>query len=573
MVSQRLFELAFAFRKTRLWKRLYDTELFAFRREDGTLCFCCVMGQNGHQICLSVFQGQAGLDSYRAILDAGEVLEEMSPAQCHRLLYSRNCLQCSFENRDDMDPEQAEQVRDYARRTGMSLAGKNAFPCFTAWRPHRLPCSVEDGEDQALLCQALTAALEVDTLLKQTRSKQALGFRVCVPCEGEVPLLADNGFGGPEITSVALPDPVPVEYPAPLFRDELAAVKLARLPRKGYWQVKAVLSPQPMEDGQGGAPVFPANIIIWDSVSEMLSITDPVTDGPDQAETLLNLFCKALLHERRVPEEIQVDDEATRCLLSDLARKLGVTLTVMEQLDVLEDVEEQLYGCGDPDGEEMMDQLAVLVHTLSEMPVEDLADMPAELRHQLMQLDAEDLLPPDLSRKLADAFAPRRGTRKGQGKTLSLADKGRKGTYKGQSLVISVSLGTGCWRHIRLSADCTLYRLSEAILDAFGFEDDHLHQFGMDNRLWDSRDVYVSDPEELEEPKSRGTRRKKLGALGLEPGKQFKYLFDFGDEWAFQCKVLRVLPEGTPEPVVVRSRGEAPRQYGNGEEPDWEDDD
>ena len=40
-----------------------------------------------------------------------------------------------------------------------------------------------------------------------------------------------------------------------------------------------------------------------------------------------------------------------------------------------------------------------------------------------------------------------------------------------RSYVISVSLGTGCYRHIQLSKTATLYKLHEAILEAFEFVD------------------------------------------------------------------------------------------------------
>jgi hypothetical protein len=49
--------------------------------------------------------------------------------------------------------------------------------------------------------------------------------------------------------------------------------------------------------------------------------------------------------------------------------------------------------------------------------------------------------------------------------------------------------------------------------------------------------------------------------LGLTVGKQFKYLFDFGDEWRFQCKVLQLIEGEVDDPEVVRSVGEAPKQY------------
>jgi len=48
------------------------------------------------------------------------------------------------------------------------------------------------------------------------------------------------------------------------------------------------------------------------------------------------------------------------------------------------------------------------------------------------------------------------------------------------------------------------------------------------------------------------------------------YLFDYGDEWRFQIKVLRVVDEPTKTPIVLKSVGEV-SQYGEDED-DWDDD-
>lgn len=130
---------------------------------------------------------------------------------------------------------------------------------------------------------------------------------------------------------------------------------------------------------------------------------------------------------------------------------------------------------------------------------------------------------------------------------------------KTKSYVISVSLGTGCYRHIRISGKATLEELSDAILDAFDFANDHLHAFFMNNRAWDDMDCYYSPY--AEEDGFRTTDACKLQFLNLEIGKKFLYIFDFGDDWRFQCKVLNILDEDTKEPVVVRTKGAAPMQY------------
>ena len=47
---------------------------------------------------------------------------------------------------------------------------------------------------------------------------------------------------------------------------------------------------------------------------------------------------------------------------------------------------------------------------------------------------------------------------------------------------------------------------------------------------------------------------------------KFKYLFDFGDEWRFQCRVMRELEEKTKSFRVIKAVGDPPAQY-----PGWDD--
>ena len=60
----------------------------------------------------------------------------------------------------------------------------------------------------------------------------------------------------------------------------------------------------------------------------------------------------------------------------------------------------------------------------------------------------------------------------------------------------------------------------------------------------------------------------------MHVGSKFKYVFDFGDNWQFQCKVLSEKIWDAPTPgdaqlevyaMIVREVGEAPAQYGREE--------
>ena len=64
----------------------------------------------------------------------------------------------------------------------------------------------------------------------------------------------------------------------------------------------------------------------------------------------------------------------------------------------------------------------------------------------------------------------------------------------------------------------------------------------------------------------RRRRKTRLGSLKLKKSQKFSYLFDFGDSWWFEIKVLKLLEERVEQPEIIRSEKEAPKQY-----PDWEE--
>lgn len=140
-----------------------------------------------------------------------------------------------------------------------------------------------------------------------------------------------------------------------------------------------------------------------------------------------------------------------------------------------------------------------------------------------------------------------------------------KSRIRTRSYIISVSLGTGCYRHIRISGKETLETLADVILWAFDFDNDHLHAFFMDNKAWSDEKCYSSPYAEDGNPSTADCR---IQFSGLEAGQQFLFIFDFGDEWRFRCKVLKIIDEDTKTPEIVRSKGEAPQQY-----PDHDSDD
>lgn len=193
---------------------------------------------------------------------------------------------------------------------------------------------------------------------------------------------------------------------------------------------------------------------------------------------------------------------------------------------------------------------------------------------------------------------------------------------------VSIPRAGRAFRKIEMRADQTLADLHHAIQDAFEFDNDHLYSFFMSGKAWDDQTEYslpegydpfglvddaalweeeeptvdLTDPEailrmllntdniiEIEAAKARmgdswhaqmlnyaesfatpgNVLTTRLAQLNLEKGKEFLYLFDYGDEWRFKVKVSKIndnASEAESYPRIVESKGTPPKQY-----PDWDD--
>lgn len=561
MPDKTLYVLAQQLRKAALWKRLADDELFAISVPGG-VCYCSVMGMMGDFFALAVYPGDEGLAAYRRITGP-MVFRSMLARQ--ELMVSQDCIMCAFEAKAELSAQDAAELA----ATGLSFYGKNAFPTFRRYRPGHYPWYVEDKEEEAMMATALRAALEVSRRLGTGTGQQVhlldgqedapLGFNGGEPFDRAVPLLTERADGGFDWGTLDLPAPVEAVYPSPALTDELLMARIKKAPWTVEWACGASLSPSPVAEGEAdstgsiespvAAPYFPS-LLLAVKQDDGFVICTAMAKGDAPGELVDALVQAMQAHGK--PTKILVPDARTHALLSTAMAQLGIPLAWEEHLPILEEVEDSLYEsitgreAKDPDEEELSDMLDMVAAITAD------GDMPGEIRAQLQAMYDAQELPAPLREKLA-AILGIAAQRPPKIVPLSQAARG--------SLVLSVSLGKGCYRHIQLGTGETMQTLHRAILDAFSFDDDHLYAFFMDNRTW-SWD-FIASP--MYEDAERTADQYALESLGLRPGDAFKYVFDFGEEWLFQCKVLRRLEEETEAPRVVRSVGDAPEQY-----PAWE---
>lgn len=117
---------------------------------------------------------------------------------------------------------------------------------------------------------------------------------------------------------------------------------------------------------------------------------------------------------------------------------------------------------------------------------------------------------------------------------------------------------TNCVRVIRMNISYTLYDLHDVIQQAFEFDNDHLFAFyvgqGMLKKTYTLEEAAMSFEEESVEETS-------IGSLGLREGQKFSYLFDFGDMWWFDIKVLKMTEDTVQNPQIIKAVNDAPLQY------------
>ncbi|MHB1418561.1 MAG: plasmid pRiA4b ORF-3 family protein [Bacillota bacterium] len=139
----------------------------------------------------------------------------------------------------------------------------------------------------------------------------------------------------------------------------------------------------------------------------------------------------------------------------------------------------------------------------------------------------------------------------------------REQARTGGNYSFKVSLNKKTWRRVVLSAQHTLKDLHFIIQEAFEFDDDHLYCFFMDGKRW-SKKAYYS-PNDDQGPY---VNKVRIWELGLEPGQEILYFFDYGDEWCFKVLLEDKAEEGPKliKPMITESAGESPHQY-----PLWEE--
>ncbi|WCE92918.1 plasmid pRiA4b ORF-3 family protein [Acidithiobacillus ferriphilus] len=112
------------------------------------------------------------------------------------------------------------------------------------------------------------------------------------------------------------------------------------------------------------------------------------------------------------------------------------------------------------------------------------------------------------------------------------------------------------WRQVWVDSGMSLHTLHHVLQAAMGWTDAHLHEFSINGKRY-----ALPDPEDDPKRLPVDERKVLLGQI-LEPGLEFKYLYDYGDSWTHVIRVEEVNP--ITEPAGCKPYGVAFVDAGQG---------
>lgn len=375
MTRNDLYDMAFRYKKAGIWKKLWDSEVFAIKLKNGEFGYISIMGQNGEYNALGLYIGEAGFGSYRILADMGDPTG--NPFKDHELMLQQRSLQAALEIKDDLMPEEVEEVKAYAKKNGIKLSGKNAYPQFIKYETGYHPWKGQTKEDIDSLYEAMQAACLLEKELK-TQLAEELGIFPIGPWTHEVPLFEVKGDKIVEAGLAPLPGDLEVHYDYVKAENQIALASVKKLPRKGIWESELICMMDPIQNSPDEVPHYPLMLLVVESKSFCMLPVPIVDHAEKNPQKVLQEFANAWKNQGCYPKEIRCRDERTYALLKDFCEKTDVKISIYKKpLPALDDAEDALldHSMGGDD-EEVVGKMEDVINAILSMSKAELKMMP-----------------------------------------------------------------------------------------------------------------------------------------------------------------------------------------------------
>lgn len=122
------------------------------------------------------------------------------------------------------------------------------------------------------------------------------------------------------------------------------------------------------------------------------------------------------------------------------------------------------------------------------------------------------------------------------------------------------------YRDVAIKHTQSFFQLHQVILKAYEFDNKHQATFFRSNDKWlKGREISLEKYDKPYKVDPLIMSETTVGSEIKEPNQRFIYVYDFAKNWTFQVELIKVDKEENVKldyPVLVRSEGIAPSQYG-----------
>ncbi len=412
-MKKRLYDLAYQFRKTKIWTKMYEDEIFAVELDGGEVGYCFVMGNGGEHIALAVYPGTRGLSSLRRIKDEFGTTPDAP--------FMQDCVQCVLEEKDMLSPKEIDEVRTYCKTYGVPFRAPHptflrCFPCCFMTVP-------KEQKDWKTIETALQVVLKIAeaVLKKGARGKEELGLiPVDINLDGEtyIPYVGQNArpkgkttiplftIVNDQLQSKRVPLP-PFEdlFTTPPDRfDDDAVARLTQLEQKGVYECETRRFPDIMvgdPEDSDNPPYMPTFLFIVGRDRKRNPIAPISSESPMiDPNKMVGEFVNVLLREGVYPSTIKVRADETKTLLKELCRRANIRLETSNRLAMLDKVCEAMSENFAASGS----VVELVIEMARNLSVDEIRQLPSDILEEV-KLVAEtpefaDRLPEDVVTKL-----------------------------------------------------------------------------------------------------------------------------------------------------------------------------
>lgn len=343
MISEKLYELAFQYKKTNLWRKFRDTEIFAVKFSNGEIGYINIIEIDGDYNALHVHIGEKEYESYINVTKL-DGLNYSSPFFYHEATLQQDCLQCMFVNKADLTGSELKKVRQYAGRNRIRLRGRSAYQRFKKYQTGYIPWDIQKKQDVIYLTEALKASVEMAKILEK-KSLVEVGIREVTWNTDikTIPMLEfkEDKF---QIGSTDLPEIPPVRYIEPSIFNDIKVAKLRNMEKSGVWECELAQYPVPVQSKPNEIPHFLMMFLVIEFHTKFLLHVSPVEHFQENPEDLINIIVDAFLEQDVCPAFIRVRDERSYHFIKPLCKKLKTVLKIEHKLIALDEIECDLFN-------------------------------------------------------------------------------------------------------------------------------------------------------------------------------------------------------------------------------------